>query len=89
MGNKRMDEEWTKSLVIPLPKKGNLKKCSNYRNISLISHPSKVMLKVVLNRLKTMAEEILLEEQAGFRDGRGTSEQIFNCRIMMEKHLQH
>ena len=58
---------WTQSLVITLPKKGNLKQCQNYRTISLISHPSKVMLKVILNRLKPQAEKIIAKEQAGFR----------------------
>lgn len=82
-------KEWTRSLVIPLPKKGNLRQCQNYRTISLISHPSKVMLRIILNRLKSYAEELLSEEQAGFRPGRSTVEQIFNCRIMIEKHLQH
>ena len=43
---------WTQSLVITLPKKGNLQQCQNYRTISLISHPSKVILKIILNRLK-------------------------------------
>ncbi|GFR71232.1 endonuclease-reverse transcriptase [Elysia marginata] len=81
--------EWTKSLVVPLPKKGNLRLCNNYRTISLINHPSKVMLRVILNRLKPKAEEILAEEQAGFRAGRSTVEQIFNCRILIEKHMQH
>ena len=47
------------------------------------------MLKVVLRRLKTKAEELLAEEQAGFRAGRSTTEQIFNCRVLIEKHLQH
>ena len=75
--------------MIPLPKKGNLKQCQNYRTISLISHPSKVMLRVILNRLKSKAEELLSEEQAGFRAGRSTVEQIFNCRVLIEKHLQH
>ena len=82
-------EDWTKSLVIPLPKKGNLKLCQNYRTISLISHPSKVLLQVLLNRLKTQAEKLLAEEQAGFRQKRSTVEQIFNLRILIEKHLQH
>ena len=86
---KRWPSQWTQSLVIPLPKKGNLKQCQNYRTISLISHPSKVMLRILLNRLKAKAEEILSEEQAGFRAGRSTVEQIFNCRLMIEKHLQH
>ena len=56
---------WTQSLIITLPKKGNLQLCQNYRTISLISHSSKVMLKVILNRLKPQAEEIIAEEQAG------------------------
>ena len=55
----------------------------------LISHSSKVMLKVILNRLKPQAKEIIAEEQAGFRAGRGTTEQIFNLRILCEKYLQH
>ena len=80
---------WTQSLIITLPKKGNLQLCQNYRTISLISHLSKVMLKVILNRLKTQAEEIIAEEQAGFRAVRSTTEQIFNLRILCEKHLQH
>ena len=58
---------WTQSLVITLPKRGNLQLCQNYRTISIISHPSKVMLKVIQNRLKPQAEAIIAEEQAGFR----------------------
>ena len=80
---------WTQSLIITLPKKGNLQLCQNYRTINLISHSSKVMLKVIFNRLKPKAEEIIAEEQAGFRDGRSTTEHIFNLRILCEKYLQH
>ena len=80
---------WTQSVVITLPKKGNLQQCQNYRTISLISHPSKVMLKIILNRLKPQAEKIVAEEQVGFRAGRSTTEQIFNLRILCEKYLQH
>ena len=61
----------------------------NYRTISLISHPSKVMLKTILNKLKLQAEKIIAEEQAGFRAGRSTTEQILNLRIQCEKYLQH
>ena len=86
---KEWPTEWTQSLIIPLPKKGNIKQCQNYRTISLISHPSKIMLRIILNRLKRKAEEILSEEQAGFRAGRSTVEQIFNIRILNEKCLQH
>ena len=74
---------WTQSLVITLPKKGNLQLCQNYRTIS---HPSKVILKIILNRLQSQAEEIIAEEQASFRAGRSTTEQIFNLRILCEKY---
>ena len=80
---------WTQSLVIALPKEGNLQQCHNYQTISLISHPSKVMLKIILNRLKPQAEKIIAEEQAGFRAERNTTEQFFNLRILFEKYLQH
>ena len=80
---------WTQSLIITLPKKGNLQLCQNYRTISLPSHPSKVTLKILLNRLKPQAEKIIAEEQAGFRPGRSTTEQICNLRILCEKYLQH
>ncbi|WP_419592639.1 RNA-directed DNA polymerase, partial [Thiolapillus sp.] len=61
----------------------------NYRTVSLISHPNKVMLNIILNRLKPQAEKIIAEEQADFRAGRSTTEQIFNQRILCEKYLQH
>ena len=80
---------WTQSLVTTLPKKGDLQQCQNYRTISLISHPSKVMLKIILNRLKSQAEKIIAEEQAGFRAGRSTTEQMYNLKIFCEKYLQH
>ena len=56
---------------------------------SLISHPSLIVRQVILNRLKAEAEELLEQEQAGFRPGRSTVEQIFNSRVIMEKHLPH
>ena len=56
--------------------------------ISIISHPSKVKLKIILNRSNPQAE-IIAEEQAGFRAGRNTTEQIINLRILCEKYLQH
>ena len=80
---------WTQSLVTTLPKKGNLQLCQNCRTVNLISHSSKVMLKIILNRLQLQAEEIIAEEQAGFRARRSTTEQIFNLRILCEKYLQH
>ena len=76
-------------MVITVPKKGNPLQCQNYGTISLISHPSKVMLKIILNRLKPQAEKIITKEQAGFRAGWSTTEQIFNLCILCEKYLQH
>ena len=76
-------------LVITLSKKGNLQQCQNYQTIRLNNHPSKFMLKITLNRLKPQAEKIIAEEQAGFRAGRSTTEQIFNLRILCEKCFQH
>ena len=75
-------------MVITFPKKGNLQQCQNYRTISLTSHPSKVILKIELNRLKPQVEKIIAEEQAGFRAGRNITEQIFNLRILCEKYFQ-
>ena len=66
-------------------KEGDLKKCSNYRTISLISHLSKVLLKIINNRLKAKAEGILAEEQAGLRSGWSTVGQMANVRILEEK----
>ena len=61
---------WTQSLVITLPKKGNLQQCQNYQTISLIGHPSKVMLKILLNRLKPQAEKIIAKNrQASEQEG--------------------
>ena len=77
------------SNIITLPKKGNLQQCKNYRTISLVCHPSKVLLKVLLNRLKRQAESIITGEQAAFRAGRSTNQQIFNFRILCKKYLQH
>ena len=55
----------------------------------LIRHPSKVVLKIILNRLKPQAEKVIAEEQAGFGASRSTTEQIVNLRILFEKYLQH
>ena len=87
--NGKWPTPWTQSLVITLPKRGNLQLCPNYRTISLISHPSKVMLKIIQNRLKPQAEAIIAEEQAGFRAGTSTCEHIFNLRVLCEKYAHH
>ena len=71
------------------PKESQLAAVPELQTVSLISHSSKVMLKIILNRLQPQAEEIIAEEQAGFRAGRSTTEQTFNLKILEEKYLQH
>ena len=71
-------EAWKSSGFIPIPKKGNAKKCSNYRTIALISHASKVMLKILQARIQQYVNHEIPDVQAGFRKGRGTSDQIAN-----------
>ena len=66
---------------------GDLKKCKNYRTLSLICHSSKILLTIILKRLNPQIERVLSEEQAGFRKRRSTVEQVFNCRNIIEKHL--
>ena len=66
---------------------GNLRLCKYYITISLINHPSKIMLRVIWNKLERKAEQILTEEQAGFRPGRSTTMQTFNVRLIIKKHL--
>ena len=70
---------------IPIPKKGNAKDCSNYRATALISHTSKVMLRVLHAKLEQYMSRELSDVQAGFRKGRGTRDQIANIRWIMEK----
>ena len=68
--------DWKRSVFIPIPKKGNAKECSNYHTIALISHASKVMLKIFQARLQQYMNCELPDVQAGFRKGRGTRDQI-------------
>ena len=71
--------------LVPIPKKGNAKECSNYRTIALISHASKIMLKSLQARFQQYMNCELSDVQAGFRKGRGTRDQIANIRWIMEK----
>ena len=69
-------QDWKRSVFIPTPKKGNAKECSNYHTIALISHVSKVMLKILQIRLQPYMSHELPDVQNGFRKGRGTRDQI-------------
>ena len=74
-----------KVVFIPIPKKGNAKEYSNYRTIAVISHASKVMLKILQARPQQYMNHVLPGVQAGFRKGRGTRVQIANIRWIMSK----
>ena len=69
-------QDWKRSVFIPIPKQGNAKECSNYHTIALISHASKVMLKILQARLQQYVNRELLDVQAGFRKGRGTRDKL-------------
>ena len=77
--------EWKSSVFIPNPKKGIAKECSNYCTIALISHTSKVILKILQARLQQYVNREIPDVQAGFRKGRGTRNQIANICWIMEK----
>ena len=74
-----------RSVFIPIPKKDNVKKCSNYHTIALIPHASKVMLKILQARLQQYVNRELPDVQAVFREGRGTRDQIANFHWFIEK----
>ena len=78
-------QDWKRLVFIPIPKKGNAKECSNYFTIALISHTSKVMLKILQDRLQRYVNHELPDVQAGFRKGRGTRDQIADIRWIIEK----
>jgi len=78
-------QDWKRLVFIPIPKKGNAKECSNYHTISLISHASKIMLKILQVRLQQYMNRELPDVQAGFRKGRGTRDQIANFCWIIKK----
>ena len=84
-GKLRSGHRTAKGQFIPIPKKGNAKECSNYCSIALISHSSKVMLKILQARLQQYMNRELPDVQAGFRKGRGTRDQIANIRWIIKK----
>jgi len=78
-------QDWKRSIFIPIPKKVNAKECSNYRTIALISHTSKVMLKILQGRLQQYVNSELPDVHAGFRKGRGARDQIANIYWIIKK----
>ena len=88
-GNNVWTQEWRRSLFLPLPKKSDLRLCSNYITIALIPHASKIMLRIIQGRLVIYMEMEISEEQAVFRKGNGTRDQIANIRWILERAMQY
>ena len=80
-----MLSNWKRSVFISISKKGNAKECSNYCTIALISHASKIKLKILQDRLQQYVTRELPDVQAGFRKGRGTRDQIPNICWIIKK----
>ena len=78
-------QDWERSVFIPVPKKGNAKESSNYHRIALISHATKVMLKILQVRFQKYMNQELPDVQTGFRTGRGTRDQFANIHWITEK----
>ena len=71
-----------------MPKKADSTKCENYRTISLINHSSKIFQEIIQSRMKPYVEAILAEEQAGFRPGRSTVEQVFSLKMLIQHRIE-
>ena len=80
--------EWQTGYIVKLPKKGDLSDCNNWRGIQLLSIPSKILARVILERIKADVNKLLREEQAGFRAGRSCADQIATLRIIIEQSIE-
>ena len=78
-------QDWKRSVFISIPKKGNVKEYSKYCTIALISHASKIMLKILQARLQQYVNRELSDDQAGFRKSRGTRDQVANICWIIKK----
>ena len=80
--------EWKNGLIVKIPKKGNLSDCQNWRGIQLLSIPSKILTRIILERIRGAVDAVLREEQAGFRAGRSCTDQIATLRIIIEQSIE-
>ena len=86
---KEVPKEWADAVLVPIPKKGDLGQCDNWRGVALLDVVGKVVAKVLQDRLQQLAEEELPESQCGFRRGRGCSDMIYTVRQLVEKSWEH
>ena len=81
-------QDWKRSVLTPIPKKGNTKECANHQTTTLIFHASKIILKILSARLQHYANQELPDVQAGFRKGRGTRVRVANIHWTIEKSME-
>ena len=81
-------DDWKRGLLVKLTKKGDLNRCGNWRGIMLFSIPSKVLTRIILNRMKVAVDKALRDEQAGFRKDRSCIDQIATLRIIAEQSIE-
>ncbi|KAI5734098.1 hypothetical protein M8J77_002409 [Diaphorina citri] len=86
---KQIPSEWREGIIIPLHKKGDRKKCSNYRGITLTSQVAKLFERIIERKIRPLIEPLLAEEQYGFRSGRSTIDLVFAIRQLMEKYFEY
>ena len=84
----KVSGDWTKAMIVKVPKKGDLSECDNFRGVSFFSVPSNVLGRVVIERIKEGIDAKLRCEQAGFRTGRRTIEQVFILRNIIEQSIE-
>ncbi len=84
----QIPSEWKKGLIVKMPKKGDLTECGNWRGITLLPIASKVLGRILINRIKEGVDEILRPEQAGFREVKSTTGQIFILRNILEQCIE-
>ena len=80
---------WRNSILVPIPKEGDLSNCDNWRGISLLDVVGKVVARILQERLQKLAEDELPESQCGFRAGRSCTDMIFTVRQFVEKSWEH
>ena len=81
--------DWVDAVLVPIPKKGDLNKCDNWRGIALLDVVGKAIARILQDRLQVLAEEVLPESQCGFRKGRGCMDMVFAVRQLVEKSWEH
>ena len=86
---RKVPKEWIDAIVVPIPKKGDLKICDNWQGIALLEVVGKMVARIIQDRLQKVAERELPESQCGFRRGRGCTDMTFTVRQLVEKSIEH